>query len=80
MYAGNSANLSTVKANTTLAGYLPIARVRNLAETEIKYWYPSRVTTEDLYFYDPRSETEYRATVEIYNEQTYIVLEPSAEQ
>lgn len=61
VYACNSANLSTVKSNTTLAGYLPIARIRNLAETEIKYWYPSRVTTEDLYFHDPMTETEYQA-------------------
>lgn len=74
--ACSSATLSTVKADTNLAGYLPIARVRNLAENEIKYFYPSRVTTADLYFYDSVNNTEYVAVEQVYNDVTYIVLQP----
>ena len=74
--ACSSAVLATIKSNTSLAGYLPVARVRNLAENEIKYLYPSRVTTADLFFYDSVNNTEYVADEQVYNDVTYIVLQP----
>ena len=73
--ACSSATLATIKSNTSLAGYLPIARVRNLADTEIKYFYPSRVTPTTLHFVDPLTASEYVAVEQTYNDQTYIVLE-----